>query len=81
MLFSAPIGPPMLAAIKASLEYHLSEEAAERQNKLSRLIKYTNKLLREKSIPQYAENDSPIFFIPIVSTGVVLTHAHILSNI
>jgi len=65
MLFSAPIGPPMLAAIKASLEFHLSEEAAGRQEKLLRLIGYTNELLREKGVPQYAENNSPVLFIPI----------------
>ncbi|GAA4827752.1 aminotransferase class I/II-fold pyridoxal phosphate-dependent enzyme [Algivirga pacifica] len=64
-IFCGPIQPPMLGAACASARLHLSDELPERQKYLKELIAYTNQRLKELSLPQYLEADTPIFFIPV----------------
>ncbi|WP_428263912.1 aminotransferase class I/II-fold pyridoxal phosphate-dependent enzyme [Haliangium sp.] len=64
-IFSGPIQPPMLGACIASAELHLSDELSAMQAQLAERIHFTNDTIRALGLPQLAENDAPLFFIPV----------------
>jgi 7-keto-8-aminopelargonate synthetase-like enzyme len=63
MLFSGPVPPPMLGAIVASAEVHLSEELSSRQEMLRHRIRLFNRLSIEAGLPLVSVSVSPIRFI------------------
>lgn len=65
LIFCGPIQPPMLGAAIASVKLHMSDEILKHQNKLQKLIAYTNQKIASLGIPQFEETNSPLFFIPV----------------
>lgn len=65
MTFSGPIQPPMLGALLASMDIHLSEELAYHQAKLRKRIQYFNELSAQKGLNVTNGMISPIRFIQI----------------
>lgn len=64
-IFSGPIQPPMLGAAIASAKLHLSTEIIPIQERINKLIAYTNTTLDALGLPQFQKMDSPLFFIPV----------------
>lgn len=64
LLFSGPVQPPMLGAALASARLHLDDELTEHQARLAERITHMNRRLNEAGLPQFDENDSPLFFVP-----------------
>lgn len=64
LIFCGPIQPPMLGAACASTRLHCSEEILPIQQKVARLIDFTNRRIEELGLPQFEETQSPLFFIP-----------------
>jgi len=63
LIFSGPIQNPMLGAGIASAKIHLSSDIDKLQQELKEKIDFTNKLIKQYSLPLVSESDSPIFFI------------------
>ncbi|MEQ8279222.1 MAG: bifunctional aminotransferase class I/II-fold pyridoxal phosphate-dependent enzyme/GNAT family N-acetyltransferase [Deltaproteobacteria bacterium] len=63
LIFSGPVQPPMLGAAIASARLHMSDGIVEHQEKLALRVAHMNKRLNEAGLPQYAENDTPLFFV------------------
>jgi 7-keto-8-aminopelargonate synthetase-like enzyme len=60
LIFSGPVQPPMLGAILASAQLHLSPEIEERQALLLDRIRLFNKLAAEAALPVVSESETPI---------------------
>lgn len=65
LTFSGPIQPPMLGAVCASADIHLSNELADHQRKLREKIQYFNDLCINKGLHLVDHSVSPIRFIQI----------------
>ena len=63
-IFSGPIQPPLLGAALASARLHLSGGIKPYQERLAQLVAHMNRRLNEAGLPQYMENDAPLFFVP-----------------
>ena len=72
VVFSSAIPPPMLGAIKASIDFHNSDKLKARQDRVRELIAYCNDAIAKAGLPQYDVNDSPIFFIPAGVTDIAV---------
>lgn len=64
LIFAGPIQPPMLGAIMASVDLHMSEAIVPMQRNLMEMVDYCNAQLKAAGIPQFQKTDSPLFFIP-----------------
>ncbi len=64
LIFSGPIAPPTLGAIKASAEIHLSSEIYLKQKRLRDLIIYFQNQAQIKKIPIVGNDITPIKFVP-----------------
>lgn len=60
LIFSGPVQPPMLGAILASAELHLSPEVAQRQQLLLARIRLFNRLAAEAGLPVVSTSEAPI---------------------
>lgn len=63
LVFSGPVAPPTLGAIKAAAEIHLSPEITALQEKLDRLIYIFRQTCKSLNLPLIADVQSPIFYI------------------
>jgi 7-keto-8-aminopelargonate synthetase-like enzyme len=63
LIFTGPLGPPMLGGDIACAKIHLTDEIYDLQNKLQVRMRYFNDLLRETNLPLVAETQCPIFYI------------------
>lgn len=63
LMFSGPIQPPMLGAVRASASIHLSPEIIGLQNALRSRVDRINTRLSELGLTPLAMNSSPIFFL------------------
>ncbi len=68
MTFSGPIQPPMMGAIRASADIHLSEELSQHQSRLREKIHHFNEISAQKGLNLTNNIISPIRFIQIGST-------------
>lgn len=64
-IYSGPIQPPMMGAIIASAQLHLSPELQALQQAFRERVAYTNALIAEHDLPLLSWNDGPIFFFRI----------------
>lgn len=64
LVFSGPLAPPALGAIKASARIHLSGEITRKQNRLQHLTDHFMEVAGKLQLPLIAKNNSPIFFVP-----------------
>jgi 7-keto-8-aminopelargonate synthetase-like enzyme len=64
LIFSGPLSPPTLGAIKASAMIHLSGEIQRKQNRLHMLTDHFMEVAGKLQMPLIAQNNSPIFFVP-----------------
>lgn len=60
LIFSGPVQPPMLGALRASAQLHMSDEVARRQTKLLELIRLFNRLAAEEGLPLVSHSEAPI---------------------
>ncbi len=70
LMFSGPIQPANLGALKVSADIHLSEEIYERQEKVNDLIRYFNLTAKSLNLPLVNFDLSPIFFIGVGTPDV-----------
>lgn len=63
LVFSGPVAPPTLGAIKASAEIHLSPQITEMQLQLNKLISTFRENCSTLGLPLIADTQSPIFYI------------------
>lgn len=74
LVFSGPMQPPMMGAVHASAQLHLSDAIVPLQRALADRTDHVNRRLVARGIPPIAVNDSPIFFLqcglPRVAFGV-----------
>ena len=80
LTFSGPIQPPMLGAVCASADIHLSNELAGHQRKLREKIQYFNALCANKGLHLVDHSVSPIRFIQIGATEDTIWLARELLN-
>lgn len=78
MTFSGPVQPPMLGALRASADIHLSEELGYHQARLRKRISLFNDISDQKSLNLSNRIISPIRFIQIGSTEDTAWLARIL---
>lgn len=64
-VFCGPIPAPVLGALTAAADLFLSGAMRERQDKLARLVAFTNTRMGELGIPQYDPTETPLFFVPM----------------
>jgi len=64
LIFSGPVSPPTLGAIKASARIHLSGEIQRKQNRLHLLTDHFMEVAGKLQMPLIAKNNAPIFFVP-----------------
>jgi len=83
LIFAGPIQPPMLGAIMASVDLHMSDEIVPMQESLMEMVDYCNAQLDAAGIPQFQKTDSPLFFIPcgLISTCIRMIQAIHSENI
>lgn len=62
LIFSGPVAPPTMGAIKASAEIHLSPEINDMQERLGQLIYIFRQTCKSLNIPLIADVQSPIFY-------------------
>jgi 7-keto-8-aminopelargonate synthetase-like enzyme len=60
MVFSGPVQPPMLAAIRASAELHLLDQVGLQREQLMSNIRLFNKRAREAGLPLLSNSEAPI---------------------
>jgi 7-keto-8-aminopelargonate synthetase-like enzyme len=60
LIFSGPVQPPMLGAVLASAELHLSEEVTIRQDRLLDRIRLFNRLAADNGLPLVSTTEAPI---------------------
>jgi 7-keto-8-aminopelargonate synthetase-like enzyme len=60
LIFSGPVQPPMLGAIRASARIHLSPEIRNLQVRLVKLIKLFNRLAADHGLPLVSPSEAPI---------------------
>jgi len=63
MIFSGPMQPPMLGALRAGVDIHLSKDITKLQDELAERVSAFNRMLLARDLPLLAENEAPIFFI------------------
>ncbi|QUR67037.1 bifunctional aminotransferase class I/II-fold pyridoxal phosphate-dependent enzyme/GNAT family N-acetyltransferase [Mycobacterium spongiae] len=63
LIFSGPMQPPMMGAVRAAALIHLSPEIIERQAALRAGVDRVNTRLCDTGLPPMAVNESPIFFL------------------
>jgi 7-keto-8-aminopelargonate synthetase-like enzyme len=64
-VFSGPLRPGDLGADIASAKIHLSADLARRQELLRCRVEQANALCRSLDVPLVADNETPIFFVPL----------------
>lgn len=62
LIFSGPVAPPTMGAIKASAEIHLSPEINDMQERLGQLIYIFRQTCKSLNVPLIADVQSPIFY-------------------
>lgn len=72
LVFSGPVAPPTLGAIKASSEIHLSPEIEDHQLKLDRLIYIFRQTAKSLNLPLISDERSPIFYIAVGKPDTVM---------
>ena len=65
MIFSGPLQPANLGAIIASAKIHLSEEIVEKQEQMSKRMRFFNSTAKLYNLPLINPTESPIFFIGV----------------
>ena len=65
MIFSGPLQPANLGAIIASAKIHLSEEIVEKQEQMSKRMRFFNSTAKLYNLPLVSSTDSPIFFVGV----------------
>jgi len=60
LIFSGPVQPPMLGALRASAQLHMSDEVIRRQARLLELIRLFNRLATEEGLPLVSHSEAPI---------------------
>jgi 7-keto-8-aminopelargonate synthetase-like enzyme len=60
LIFSGPVQPPMLGALRASAQLHMTDEVARRQARLLELIRLFNRLASEEGLPLVSHSEAPI---------------------
>lgn len=60
LIFSGPVQPPMLGALRASAQLHMSDEVARRQTRLLDLIRLFNRLAADEGLPLVSHSEAPI---------------------
>lgn len=78
MVFGGPVQPPMLGALHASADIHLSDEIVELQAELRERVSTLDRLLRERELPLFESNEAPMFFL---QTGLVELGVRLLSRL
>lgn len=78
LIFSGPVTPSTLGAIKASAQIHLSDAVTKKQENLSKLIHFFHSEARRLKIPVIKKENTPIAFVP---TGDPYTGMDISNNI
>lgn len=63
LVFSGPMQPPMMGAVRASAAIHLSPEIETLQAAYAARVAHVNRRLQERGIAPLAVNESPIFFL------------------
>lgn len=63
LTFGGPMQPPMLGALLAGTDIHMSDDIYVYQQALRERIALLNQLLVERGLPLHAENHTPIFFV------------------
>ncbi len=63
LVFSGPMQPPMMGAVKAAAAIHLSPEIQGLQESLRYKVWRANQRLTDRGIPPIAVNESPIIFL------------------
>jgi len=64
-IFSGPLQPAVLGAIKAAAEIHLSDEIEERQNDLYERMLFFVEKVRQLELPLISNELTPIFYIGV----------------
>ncbi|SDX97711.1 7-keto-8-aminopelargonate synthetase [Amycolatopsis xylanica] len=80
MIFSGPVQPPMLAAIRASAELHLSGEIIGRQTRLRDAIRFFNTEAARRGLPLVFENETPIRYVAAGDTASAINLAERLQK-
>lgn len=63
LVFSGPVAPPTLGAIKASADIHLSPKIYDMQNQLNKLITVFRNTCNQLGLPLIDDEQSPIFYV------------------
>ncbi len=72
LMFSGPVAPPTLGAIKASAQIHLTPEINGMQKQMHQLIHTFRQKSYELGLPLIDDEQSPIFFIAAGQPNVVI---------
>jgi 7-keto-8-aminopelargonate synthetase-like enzyme len=64
-IFSTQLAPPILGAIKASAELHLSNDIVKMQEELKEKIEYFNETAKALNVPLHSETATPVRFIAL----------------
>lgn len=80
LIFSGPVAPPTIGAIKASAQIHLSSEIIDYQERLDRLIFVFRQTAKSLNLPLISDERSPIFYIAVGKPDTVMELASELKD-